>query len=119
MKAGSITPAGPSVQFATEKSWDDLQVRIYPGADGEFTLYEDEDDNYNYEKGKYTTVRMTWSDKDRQLTNHPRQGSYDGMLQNRNFRIVVVDNLKGLGLDNESYTVNVEYKGKKLNIKLP
>lgn len=119
MKAGSIIPAGPSVQFATEKSWDDLQVRIYPGADGEFTLYEDEDDNYNYEKGKYTTVRMTWSDKDRQLTIHPRQGSYDGMLQNRNFRIVVVDNLKGLGLDNESYTVNVEYKGKKLNIKLP
>lgn len=50
MKAGSIIPAGPSVQFATEKSWDDLQVRIYPGADGEFTLYEDEDDNYNYEK---------------------------------------------------------------------
>ena len=119
VKAGSIIPAGPSVQFATEKSWDDLQVRIYPGADGEFTLYEDEDDNYNYEKGKYTTVRMTWSDKDRQLTIHPRQGSYDGMLQNRNFRIVVVDNLKGLGLDNESYTVNVEYKGKKLNIKLP
>ena len=119
VKEGSIIPAGPSVQFATEKSWDDLQVRIYPGADGEFTLYEDEDDNYNYEKGKYTTVRMTWSDKDRQLTIHPRQGSYDGMLQNRNFRIVVVDNLKGLGLDNESYTVNVEYKGKKLNIKLP
>lgn len=119
VKAGSIIPAGPSVQFATEKSWDNLQVRIYPGADGEFTLYEDEDDNYNYEKDKYTTVRMTWSDKDRQLTIHPRQGSYDGMLQNRNFRIVVVDNLKGLGLDNESYTVNVEYKGKKLNIKLP
>ena len=119
VKAGSIIPAGPSVQFATEKSWDDLQVRIYPGADGEFTLYEDEDDNYNYEKGKYTTVRMTWSDKDRQLTIHPRQGSYDGMLQNRNFRSVVVDNLKGLGLDNASYTVNVEYKGKKLNIKLP
>ena len=119
VKAGSIIPAGPSVQFATEKSWDDLQVRDLSGCDGEFTLYEDEDDNYNYEKGKYTTVRMTWSDKDRQLTIHPRQGSYGGMLQNRNFRIVVVDNLKGLGLDNESYTVNVEYKGKKLNIKLP
>lgn len=119
VKAGSIVPVGPSVQFATEKSWDDLQVRIYPGADGEFTLYEDENDNYNYEKGKYTTVRMTWSDKDRKLTIHPRKGSYDGMLQHRNFRIVVVDRLKGLGLDNESYTVNVEYKGKKLNIRLP
>lgn len=119
VKAGSIIPVGPSVQFATEKSWDDLQVRIYPGADGEFTLYEDENDNYNYEKGKYTTVRMTWSDKDRKLTIHPRMGSYDGMLQHRNFRVVVVDHLKGLGLDNGSYTVNVEYKGKKLNIRLP
>ena len=119
VKAGSIVPVGPSVQFATEKSWDDLQIRIYPGADGEFTLYEDENDNYNYEKGKYTTVRMTWNDKDRRLIIHPRKGSYDGMLRNRNFRIVVVDHLKGLGLDNESYTVNVEYKGKKLNIKLP
>ena len=119
VKAGSIVPVGPSVQFATEKSWDDLQIRIYPGADGEFTLYEDENDNYNYEKGKYTTVRMTWNDKDRRLIIHPRKGNYDGMLRNRNFRIVVVDHLKGLGLDNESYTVNVEYKGKKLNIKLP
>ena len=119
VKAGSIIPVGPSVQFATEKSWDDLQVRIYPGADGEFTLYEDENDNYNYEKGKYTTVRMTWSNKDRKLTIHPRMGSYDGMLQHRNFRVVVVDHLKGLGLDNGSYTVNVEYKGKKLNIRLP
>lgn len=119
VKAGSIIPVGPSVQYATEKSWDDLQIRIYPGADGEFTLYEDEDDNYNYEKGKYTTIRMTWNDKSKRLTIHPCQGNYDGMLQNRNFRIVVVNKQDGLGLDNSSHTVNVEYKGKKLNIKLP
>lgn len=119
VKAGSIIPVGPAVQFATEKPWDDLQLRIYPGADGEFTLYEDEDDNYNYEKGKYSTIRMTWNDKERKLIIHPCQGSYDGMLQERKFHIVLVNRQDGLGLDNESYTVNVEYQGKKINIKLP
>ena len=119
VKAGSIIPVGPTVQFATEKSWDDLQLRIYPGANGEFTLYEDEDDNYNYEKGKYSTIRMTWNDKERKLTIHPRQGNYNGMLQERKFHIVLVNGQDGLGLDNESYTVNVEYQGKKINIKLP
>ncbi|HLP17023.1 MAG TPA: glycoside hydrolase family 31 protein, partial [Bacteroidota bacterium] len=56
VKAGSILPIGPNVQYATEKKWDQLQLRVYPGADGEFTLYEDEFDNYNYEKGKYSTI---------------------------------------------------------------
>lgn len=120
VKAGSIIPIGPSVQFATEKPWDDLQIRVYPGADGEFILYEDEDDNYNYEKGLYSTIRITWNDRDRQLTIHPRQGSYDGMLTERNFRIVLVNGQNGgLGLDNESGTASATYKGKKLNIKLP
>ena len=118
VKAGAIIPVGPAVQFATEKPWDDLQLRIYPGANGEFTLYEDEDDNYNYEKGKYSTIRMTWNDKERKLTIHPRQGSYNGMLQERKFHIVLVNGQDGLGLDNESYTVNVEYQGKKMSIAL-
>lgn len=114
VKAGSIIPVGPSVQYTTEKPWDDLQIRIYPGADAEFILYEDEADNYNYEKGEYTTIRMTWNDKNREFTIHPRQGSYAGMLQNRNFRVVVVDKQQGLGMDNESCTTNIEYTGKKV-----
>lgn len=120
VKAGSIIPIGPAVQYATQKSWDDLQIRVYPGADGEFILYEDEDDNYNYEKGMYSTIRFSWNDRDRQLTIHARQGSYDGMPTERNFRIVLVNGRDGgLGLDNESSTVSATYKGKKLNIKLP
>lgn len=119
VKSGSILPVGPSVQYATEKPWDDLQIRIYPGAGAEFILYEDENDNYNYEQGKYTTIRMTWNDKKRQLTIHPRRGSYDGMLQCRSFRVVVVNEQHGLGLDNEQFTAKVEYKGKKLTVKLP
>lgn len=62
---------------------------------------------------------MTWNDKERKLTIHPRQGNYNGMLQERKFHIVLVNGQDGLGLDNESYTVNVEYQGKKINIKLP
>lgn len=119
VKAGSIIPVGPSVQYATEKPWDNLQIRIYPGADGEFILYEDEGDNYNYENGKYTTIRMTWNDRKKQLTIYPCEGGYDGMLKERNFRITLVDGQEGLGLDNESHTVNVAYKGEKLHVKLP
>ena len=56
IKAGSILALGPQVQFATEKKWDNLEIRVYPGADGEFTLYEDENDNYNYEKNTFSTI---------------------------------------------------------------
>jgi alpha-D-xyloside xylohydrolase len=56
VRAGSIIPFGPKVQYATEKKWDNLEIRVYEGADGEFVLYEDENDNYNYEKGAYSTI---------------------------------------------------------------
>ena len=52
------SPSGPRVQYATEKKWDNLELRVYPGADGKFTLYEDENDNYNYEKGAYSTITL-------------------------------------------------------------
>ena len=56
VRAGSILPWGPKVQYATEQNWDQLEIRVYPGADGEFVLYEDEFDNYNYENGAYSTI---------------------------------------------------------------
>lgn len=87
IKAGSILPWGPDVQYSTEKKWDDLEVRVYAGANGEFTLYEDEFDNYNYEKGAYTTIPMTWDDSSRTLTIGERKGAYEGMLKKRKFRI--------------------------------
>jgi alpha-D-xyloside xylohydrolase len=62
VKAGSILPIGPKVHYATEKKWDNLEILVYEGANGEFTLYEDENDNYNYEKGAYTTITFSWND---------------------------------------------------------
>ncbi|MDE5919669.1 MAG: DUF5110 domain-containing protein, partial [Duncaniella sp.] len=91
VKAGSILPIGPDVQYAMEKPWDNLEIRIYPGADGEFTLYEDEFDNYNYEKGLYSTIGFIWNDKTRTLTIADRQGEYPGMLSTRKFNVVVCD----------------------------
>ena len=91
VRAGSILPLGPEMQYVGEKSWDDLEIRVYPGADGSFTLYEDEGDNYNYEKGYYATITFLWNDKSRQLTIGTRQGGYKGMILDRKFTIVLPD----------------------------
>ena len=119
VRAGSILPWGPAVQYSTEKKWDNLTLRIYPGADAELTLYEDEFDNYNYEKGAYTTIAMKWNDKDRTLTINDRQGNYKGMLKNRKFNIIIVEPGKGCGDgDATTFDQSVSYRGKRVDLKL-
>ena len=108
VKAGSIVPRGPQVQYATEKPWDNLEVWVYPGADGSFSLYEDEFDNYNYEQGAYTEIPMRWDDSSRTLTIDARQGSYKGMLETRRFTVRTADGMEK----------TVTYTGKKVRVKL-
>ena len=91
VRSGSILPLGPEMQYVGEKAWDNLELRVYPGADGAFTLYEDEGDNYNYEKGIYSTITFQWNDKTRTLTIHDRKGDYPGMLKHRQFTITLPD----------------------------
>ena len=107
VRAGSILPLGPEMQYVGEKAWDHLEIRIYPGADGSFTLYEDEGDNYNYEKGVYATIPFTWNDKTSSLTVGSRQGSYPGMLASRQFTFILPDGT----------SKNVSYNGESLTIK--
>lgn len=114
VKAGSILPMGPKVQYATEKKWDDLEIRIYPGANGDFTLYEDEDDNYNYEKGKYSEIEFNWNDKQRQLTISDRRGAFDGMLTQRKFNIIIISGEDG---KNSGNLQMINYSGKKATVK--
>ena len=111
IKAGSIVPFGPNVQFATEKKWDNLEIRVYPGANAEFTLYEDENDNYNYEKGIYSTISFTWNDAKKSLTINDRKGTFPGMLGTRKFNIVVISTGKKV-------EKTVTYSGKKVSVKL-
>ena len=91
IRAGSILPLGPEMQYVGEKAWDNLEIRVYPGADGDFTLYEDEGDGYNYEKGIYITITFHWNNKSRTLTIGNRKGEYPGMLKTRLFTIVLPD----------------------------
>ena len=118
IKAGSIIPVGPNVQYAEEKKWDALEIRIYPGANGRFVLYEDENDNYNYEKGIYSTITFSWDDKKKMLTIGDRNGSFPGMLDSRKFNIVVVSATKGGGENMIAQPdKEITYTGKKLAIK--
>lgn len=119
IKAGSILPLGPKVQYTSEKKWNDLDICIYPGANGEFTLYEDEFDNYDYEKGAFTSIRFTWNDANRTLTISDRNGSYPGMLKNRRFNLTV---MKPGKQNAETVMIKadkkVSYSGKKMSFKL-
>jgi len=108
VRAGSILPLGPEMQYVGEKAWDNLEMRVYPGANGSFTLYEDEGDNYNYEKGAYTTITFQWNDSKKQLTIGERKGQYPGMLQKRHFTIV---------LPNGQQKV-VDYSGQQMIVNL-
>lgn len=120
VKAGSILPWGPDVQYSTEKQWDNLELRVYPGADGEFTLYEDENDNYNYEKGAYSLIPMQWDNASRTLTIGARQGNgFEGMLQKRTFNVVLVNELNGTGdAHSTTYSATIEYDGNEVSVVL-
>ncbi|MFC2136594.1 TIM-barrel domain-containing protein [Bacteroidota bacterium] len=119
IKAGSILPIGPAVQYAEEKKWDTLEIRIYEGADGEFILYEDENDNYNYEKGMFSTITFKWDDAKRTLTIDTVKGSFPGMLKERKFKLVNINSQKGTDLQNFEETEKIiSYTGKKISIKL-
>ena len=96
---------GPVGQYAGEKPATDLEIRVYPGVDGDFTLYADEGANYYYEKGMRSTIRVHWNDAKRELTIGQRNGQFFGMLQSKQFKIVAVD---------ASSVRQVRYDGKKV-----
>lgn len=118
VKAGSILPWGPSVQYSGEKNWDNLELRIYAGANGSFTLYEDEKDNYNYEKGNYSTIQFDWNDVKKELTILPRKGQFTGMLRSRTFKIAIVKPNTNVGMQAGTISKTVTYNGKKLTVAL-
>ena len=114
VRAGSIVPLGPEKEWSTEKQEDPIELRIYRGADGDFTLYEDENDGYNYEKGVYATIPFHWDDAKQRLTIGERKGAFPGMLTERRFQIVLVGKGHGIGITAESKPdKEVTYIGKQ------
>ncbi len=117
MRAGSIVPLGPYLQYADEKPADPIELRVYPGADGQFTLYEDEGDSYDYEKGVYATIPMQWNEADQALTIGPRQGQFPGMLEERTFHIVWVGAGHGVGMNPTAQPdAVVRYQGDRVTV---
>ena len=119
IKAGSILPFGPKVQYAKEKKDAPLEIRIYPGKNATFTLYEDEGDNYNYEKGNYSTIDFKWDNSTSTLSIGQRNGNFNGMLKERRFKVVLASTKSGIGMEeNDSLSEIVNYNGKAVSVKL-
>jgi alpha-D-xyloside xylohydrolase len=117
VRAGSIVPMGPEEESSNQKPADPIELRVYPGADGDFTLYEDEGDTYNYEKGKYATIPIHWTDSTRTLTLGERKGSFPGMLQQRTFNLVFVRESHGVAIAPSPATDQVtRYSGQLLSV---
>jgi alpha-D-xyloside xylohydrolase len=114
VKSGSIIPMGPFIQYSTEKT-DPIELRIYPGADAKFTLYEDENDNYDYEKGIYSLIEFKWNDLQKTLTILDRKGEFPGMKSERKFNIIIVNEASGKGSEvTTKFTKVLKYNGKKV-----
>jgi alpha-D-xyloside xylohydrolase len=117
VRAGSILPLGPDVEYAAQKPADPIELRVYRGADASFTLYEDEGDNYDYEKGAYATIPLRWDDAGHALTIGDRVGRFPGMLEARSFRVVFVGENHGAGIvPSETADRTVQYSGKKVSV---
>jgi alpha-D-xyloside xylohydrolase len=114
VRAGSIIPMGPKMEWTTEKPADPIELRIYPGANGDFTLYEDQNDGYQYEKGAHATIPIRWDDATKTLTIAPRKGTFPGMLSEHTFHVVLVSKGHGTGIGaSETPDKTVVYKGQK------
>jgi len=117
VKEGSIVPFGPEIQYTAEKQADVITLYVYTGKNAEFTLYEDEGVNYNYEKGAFSTIKMNYDEATGKLTIGDVNGSFDGMLKSRTFNIVWVGKQKAVGYDlAKAPDTTVTYEGKMMEV---
>jgi alpha-D-xyloside xylohydrolase len=118
VKAGSIIPAGPELQYTGEKPADPVTLYVYAGADGAFTIYEDDGLTYGYERGAFTRIPVSWNDATRTLVIGARTGSFPGMLPERRFDIVLVSPTKPVGFSFVPAAVDrhVRYRGDQVEV---
>jgi len=118
VRAGSIVPMSPVMNYVTEKPGAPYEIRIYPGADATFTIYEDDNETYAYEKGRRATVQLRWDDQARTLSVGQRQGTFPGMITEREFRVVLASEAAGVGILESSAAQSIRYRGEALRVKL-
>jgi len=120
VKQGSILPVGPELQYTAEKKADPIKLYVYAGSDATFELYEDEDVNYNYEKGLHSTISFSYNEQQHTLTIGARKGSFPGMLKERSFEIVWVNSETPAGMSSNAHSSQeVHYTGEPVTVNLP
>jgi alpha-D-xyloside xylohydrolase len=120
VRAGSIIPMGPEMEYAMERSADTIELRVYPGADGQFTLYEDAGDGYDYEHGAFATTKFSWKDKTRTLSVGGVKGDFPGRLKKRVFNVVIVGEGNGVGEGTAAKVAKkVVYAGQPVSVVIP
>jgi len=117
VRAGSIVPMGPVVQYAAQQDDTPLELRIYPGADGDYTFYEDAGDGWGYEHGQFALIDMHWDDAAKQLRLGARKGSYPGMHTARRFKVVLVTRSNGRGMEQDSAATDLTYRGAEVVVE--
>jgi alpha-D-xyloside xylohydrolase len=117
-RAGSIIPFGPEIEWSGEKPADDICLYVYSGADVDFTLYEDDGLTYGYEKGKFSTIPISWDEASGTLTIGARQGTFPGALEKRSFRVVLVDPSHPVPYDPDASGQPVSYEGSSISLRL-
>ena len=117
VRAGAIVPMGPVVQYATEQPDAAHEIRIYPGANGKFTVYEDDNETYDYEKGRYATYELTWNDAAKSFTVSARKGTYPGLVKTRKLNIVLVGPSNASAIGVAAATRSISYSGKPVSVK--
>lgn len=116
IRGGSIIPMGKKIEYTGQSKNDTIEIRLYRGANATFNLYEDEGTNYNYEKGKFSIISFHWNERSGYLTIDDRKGNFPGMLKDRCFKIVVVNDSEGHGIEISRNQKMVEYSGKRIKI---
>jgi alpha-D-xyloside xylohydrolase len=116
VRAGSIIPFGPEMEWCDQKPADAIRLYVYAGADADFKLYEDDGLTYAYEKGAFSTIPIHWDDASRTLTIGDRAGSFPGMLEQRSFHVVVVDPAHPHVYDPDAAGIVCEYAGKAVSL---
>lgn len=111
VRAGSIIPFGPEIQYTDEKKADSIKLYVYQGANVSFTLYEDEGTNYNYEKNRYALIPITYDETSHQLIIGERKGEFDGMLQERTFEIIPVSKNNPQAFNDKAKGITITYNG--------
>ena len=119
VRAGSILPLGPEIEYADEKPKGPIELRIYRGADGKFDLYQDAGDSYDYEKGAHALIPLRWSEATRTLTIGERHGNYPNMPANLQFNVSWVSAGHGSGPAVAQPDKTIEYTGKEISVKAP